>query len=876
MLLKHGAEDDQEYSHSLNNQLEELDQQIEFEKEQRETQEHLYQRNLDENRQKQEQIDEMLAVVYHYADVMEKWENIKFISEKEKKEMENKYQQAINIVRKRKKENKRKIKEKMHILSTLKRMIDKFDDQSQENHMQKLQQEGKLQKLQMKAIKMEQELQDENNYLNLQTEQLKEYERQYSILCDRFKQSDLGELSKAASNVLGPQMHEKEREEAKLRNIMNQIGRLQWTKNKYLEELRENQHRWEEEKKREKEEMVEIENKMRMKSEEIQNEKLKQNKIIEETRKNTLMIYKFLDGVFTINNMIDNKVQHNQLPGEIYMSEDKDMISRFLNFREIGSQNEGFDESKKKLVIQSALFLEKKLQFLYRDASERIDLSMKDLTLEEYPLKLLQQRGSLLDKSSLAQNESPLANKSRDLQKLRTQRRATTLDMMAFEAGKLRNMAQIDKNNNEGMGTLLKDALLLKISNQALILKREISKQKLQHGDKKPSEQDLNDILEDENMTKTSRIEENQIALMKVTDKDELFGEDSYIQDNKSIRRKWQLQNISSLHKVENKFRQLNMMYTHVTKSDLELKQSKAYLERLIVNKKPGEMTAGTGTLNNTLQRQQTVDLIKIGKIGDQNKLSMISEGSSRILESQIKFEKNLQNPKQKKKRIHIPGQITQAQIQNQKKRLNSASSRQITQIINKQSQDMINSTKLESATSQTNFNYNSNTYEDGFTKNYNSGSPSITSQKRHNALQSKRDDSQIQFISDKKQKDRFVKTFNKDQLKLRPTTAYVPSTYQKHGRQMNTSIAKNTKNNNFFSNESKSQERRVALQKDGRLNSSQNTVFFNETVVQCLQALTCEKSKTQFHKSVIVSNSWSKLKAKSFGIALSKESIFC
>lgn len=32
----------------------------------------------------------MLAVVYHYSDVLEKWENIKFISEKEKKEMENK------------------------------------------------------------------------------------------------------------------------------------------------------------------------------------------------------------------------------------------------------------------------------------------------------------------------------------------------------------------------------------------------------------------------------------------------------------------------------------------------------------------------------------------------------------------------------------------------------------------------------------------------------------------------------------------------------------------------------------------------------------------------------------------------------------------
>lgn len=50
----------------------------------------MFKRNLDENRLKEEQIEEMLAVVYHYADVMEKWSNIQFVSEKEKKEMLNK------------------------------------------------------------------------------------------------------------------------------------------------------------------------------------------------------------------------------------------------------------------------------------------------------------------------------------------------------------------------------------------------------------------------------------------------------------------------------------------------------------------------------------------------------------------------------------------------------------------------------------------------------------------------------------------------------------------------------------------------------------------------------------------------------------------
>jgi hypothetical protein len=64
-----------------------------------------------------------------------------------------------------------------------------------------------------------------------------------------------------------------EREEVKIRNIMNQIGRLQWTKNKCLEELRETKLRYEEEKKREKEEMQEIELKLRQKNTEIEEEK---------------------------------------------------------------------------------------------------------------------------------------------------------------------------------------------------------------------------------------------------------------------------------------------------------------------------------------------------------------------------------------------------------------------------------------------------------------------------------------------------------------------------------------------------------------------------------------------------------------------------
>ena len=80
----------------------------------------------------------MLAVVYHYADVMDKWENIKFISEKEKKEMQNNLNQALHIVRERRKENKRKLSEKVSIKDSLNRMIDRFDEALIEEHRNEL------------------------------------------------------------------------------------------------------------------------------------------------------------------------------------------------------------------------------------------------------------------------------------------------------------------------------------------------------------------------------------------------------------------------------------------------------------------------------------------------------------------------------------------------------------------------------------------------------------------------------------------------------------------------------------------------------------------------------------------------------------------
>lgn len=52
------------------------------------------------------------------------------------------------------------------------------------------------------------------------------------------------------------------------------------------------------------------------------------------------------------------------------------------------------------------------------------------------------------------------------------------MDRMAFEAGKNKNIAKYNRMNKEGLGTIFKDAMLMKVSSQALIHKREVQKQR--------------------------------------------------------------------------------------------------------------------------------------------------------------------------------------------------------------------------------------------------------------------------------------------------------------------------------------------------------------------------------------------------------------
>ena len=60
------------------------------------------------------------------------------------------------------------------------------------------------------------------------------YEEKYDKLKQTFKKDDLLEITKTASNFLGPQMIEKESYEIKIRNIIQEIGKMQMRKNNLL------------------------------------------------------------------------------------------------------------------------------------------------------------------------------------------------------------------------------------------------------------------------------------------------------------------------------------------------------------------------------------------------------------------------------------------------------------------------------------------------------------------------------------------------------------------------------------------------------------------------------------------------------------------
>ena len=133
-------------------------------------------------------------------------------------------------------------------------------------------------------------------------------------------------------------------------------------------------------------------------------------------------------------------------------------------------------------------------------------------------------------------------------------------------------------------------------------------------------------------------------------------------------------------------------------------------------------------------------------------------------------YQRNMETseqPKKKKKKLHIPGQITQQQILNSQKRIQSASTRQITQILNKQSMDMISSTKIDSVS---NTHFHGSPDEDVGTKNYNfnSGSPSQFSKKRDSA----RESSPQQPSIPQKAGTSFAETLQAEITKLRPITA--------------------------------------------------------------------------------------------------------
>jgi hypothetical protein len=63
-----------------------------------------------------------------------------------------------------------------------------------------------------------------------------------------------------------------------------------------------------------------------------------------------------------MSSLIDRKIKDDGLTGA-YIAEDDDINGEFMNFKRHG-EIEGFDDSKKRMVIRSVLLLEKKVSLV--------------------------------------------------------------------------------------------------------------------------------------------------------------------------------------------------------------------------------------------------------------------------------------------------------------------------------------------------------------------------------------------------------------------------------------------------------------------------------------------------------------------------------
>ena len=77
-----------------------------------------------------------------------------------------------------------------------------------------------------------------------------------------------------------------------------------------------------------------------------------------------MMIYNFLNIVIELSTKIDLHVNSNQLPAKIFIASDKAIVQEFLNFKDKGTENNGYDEHKNRMVVKSLLFIEKKLELV--------------------------------------------------------------------------------------------------------------------------------------------------------------------------------------------------------------------------------------------------------------------------------------------------------------------------------------------------------------------------------------------------------------------------------------------------------------------------------------------------------------------------------
>ena len=177
-----------------NKDLRQIDQKIKKEGELYETATFIYKRSLEENRIRDEQVNECMIVVNYYENTIEKWHTLQHTSEKERKEAQNTLSNSTSVYNKRQNENRRKLGERRVFIEKVEGNITGYDNKKMIQEMEIVKEMELVKKLEDRQLTLTAKKTGQVAFKELIAIQLEEYHKKYQLLQKVFAINELGEI----------------------------------------------------------------------------------------------------------------------------------------------------------------------------------------------------------------------------------------------------------------------------------------------------------------------------------------------------------------------------------------------------------------------------------------------------------------------------------------------------------------------------------------------------------------------------------------------------------------------------------------------------------------------------------------------------------